>query len=147
MKNEFRIKSPTQACRVIEQILKTCTNSTITIKTNNNSETTTTTIATSSSSSTNNNNNNKRSNSLSSSSMNTSSVSTSADEEDSQCSFTSSTYNEQQQKNQNGGSKSKRVKYGPIQVKPRDKAAPTLATGRKSKDYEVYNKIISCFFI
>ena len=135
MKNEFRIKSPTQACRVIEQILKTCTNSTITIKTNNNTETTTTTIATSSS-----NNNNKRSNSISSSSMNTtsSSVNTSADEEDdSQCSFDSSTYVDNPLERQKHGGKTKRVKYGPIQVKPRDKAAPTLATGRKSKDYEV----------
>ena len=132
MKNEFRIKSPTQACRVIEQILKTCTNSTITIKTNNNTETTTTTIATT----TNNTNSNKRSNSISSSSMNTSSGNTSSDEDDdSHCSFHSMSATDET--TGRGGTKAKRVKYGPIQVKPRDKAAPTLATGRKSKDYEV----------
>ncbi len=131
MKNEFRIQSPTQACRVIEQILKTCTNSTITIKTNSGANT----IASSG---------NKRSNSVSSSSMLSTAASSSSTEDDeegdmmdddSQASFSSSYVDRQ---NDDEKCNSKRIKYGPIQVKPRVKAAPTLATGRKSKDHEVW---------
>ena len=129
MKNEIRIKSPTQACRVIEQILKTCTNSTITIKANKS------TAAEGAAT-------NKRSNSISSSaSMNTSSTGEEECLDDSQNSFTSSFADRtRDDENEDGGEskvKPKRVKYGPIQVKPRVKAAPTLATGRKSKDHEV----------
>jgi hypothetical protein len=148
-------KTPTHASNVLEQFLKTCSTS---IQAKSMANDLTMAMAT------NENLNSKRANSMSSSSSTRSVQSTDLDDMSQSSFNSSSKFNANQNANNNknlldisnemmnnsdigstGNSKrstghkrasssENRVKYGPILVRPRTKAAPTLATGRRSKD-------------
>jgi hypothetical protein len=144
---DYNYQTPTQACKMLQEILKTCSNS--------NSKTS---ISAQASNNLHTANESKRANSVSSSSLQSSDL-----EDSSQSSFNStpkfankkpnknladisndmhsnsnsSTNTQQQYAHKRASSSENRVKYGPILVRPRAKAAPTLATGRRSKDEKV----------